>query len=100
MPAPGEGIVATAVYRRKLAPADLEAWKEAQAVLPDYATFLCAHEIPTGAVVLLETQACVTALDFSGGSAPQRIVSRAVTAGEGGDPVVKARELVLAKVHA
>jgi hypothetical protein len=100
VPEPGDGIVATAVYRRKLAPAELEAWKDAQAVLPDYSTFLCTREIPRGAVVVLETQACVTAVDFAEGSAPKRIVSRAVAGGGEGDPVATARELVLAKVQA
>ena len=99
VPASGDGIVATAVYRRKLAPADLEAWKDAQAVVPDYATFLCARSIPAGAIIILETAACVTALDFSSGSAPQRIVSRAITTEGGNDPGAQAREQVLAKVH-
>lgn len=99
VPAPGDGIVATAVYRRKLAPADLETWKEAQAVLPDYSTFLCARAVPTGTVVVLETPASVTALDFGAAGAPQRIVSRAVATGGPGDPVAQAREQVLAKVH-
>lgn len=100
VPGTGGGIVATAVYRRKLAPADLETLTDAQAVLPDYSAFLCARTVPTNAVVVLETPSCVTALDFSGDSAPQRIVSRAVKAGEGSDPAAKAREQVLAKVHA
>jgi hypothetical protein len=98
--APGDGIVATAVYRRKLAASDLEAWKEAQAVLPDYSTFLCARTIPTGSVVILETPASVTALDYGAASAPQRIVSRAVTSEGGSDPGAQAREQVLSKVHA
>jgi hypothetical protein len=99
VPAPGDGIVATAVYRRKLAPADLELWKEAQAVLPEYAAFLCARSIPAGAIVVLETGACVTALEFGNGGAPQRIVSRAVTSEGGSDPAAQARELVLAKLQ-
>jgi hypothetical protein len=99
VPAPGDGIVATAVYRRKLTPADIEPWKEAQAVLPDYAAFLCARSIPTGAVVILETAACVTALDFGNGAAPQRIVSRAITSEGGSDPGAQAREQVLAKLN-
>jgi hypothetical protein len=99
VPAPGDGIVATAVYRRKLAPADLELWKETQAVLPEYAAFLCARSIPAGAIVVLETGACVTALEFGNGGAPQRIVSRAVTSEGGSDPAAQARELVLAKLQ-
>ena len=95
----GDGLVATAVYRRKLAPEEIEAWKDAQAVIPDYAAFLCGGSGIKGAVVVLETPACVSALDFGpGGGVPQKIVSRAVATGSGHDAVAKAREQVLERV--
>ena len=95
----GDGLVATAVYRRKLAPAELESWKSAQAVIPDYAAFLCGSGPLKGAVAVLETAACVTALDFGpGGGSPQKIVSRAVAGGDLEDGIAKAREQVLDRV--
>jgi len=51
--------------------------------------------------VILETPACVTALDFGpGGGTPQKIVSRAVASGAADDAVSKAREKVLERVRA
>lgn len=98
--AQGDGLVATAVYRRKLAPAELEAWKDAQAVLPDYATFLCGTGSVQGSVVLLETAVCVTALDFGpGGGTPQKIVSRAIAGADKADAAAHAREQVLSRVE-
>jgi len=95
----GDGLVATAVYRRKLAPAEIEAWKDAHAVLPDYAAFLCGRGSAAGTVVVLETAVCVTALDFGpNAGVPQRIVSRAVATGAGSDPVAHAREQVLGRI--
>lgn len=95
----GDGLVATAVYRRKLSPEALESWKDAQAVLPDYAAFLCNRDPHGGKVVVLETPLSVTALDFGAAAgSPQRILSRAVQ-GDSPDATAQAREQVLARVH-
>ena len=97
-PAAGGGMVVFAGLRRKLV-TDLEAWKAASFVVPDFATWLPAGR-PQPAVVVLETAAAVTALDFFNDSLlPHRVVSRPVPAEPAGEEgIAAAREQVLARV--
>jgi hypothetical protein len=74
----GAGLaLAAAAYRRKFTPAELDSWKGALAVVPDFATWL-PRAAGVQAVVVLETPGSVTALDCRGGPLPERVVSRAV----------------------
>jgi len=92
------GMVVFAALRRKLA-AEQEAWKAAAFVVPDFATWLPAGRAQPG-VVVLETAAAVTALDFFNDSVlPHRVVSRPVPVEPGGEEgIAMAREQVLARV--
>ncbi len=92
------GLVVFAALRRKFA-AEQEAWSQASFVVPDFATWLPGATATTG-IVVLETAAAVSALEFAAGSAvPRRIVSRPVPAEPGGEEsIAVAREAVLARL--
>lgn len=89
------GLVAMAALRRKFSGFQ-EEWNRAGFVVPDFATWLPRGEAIPG-VVILETPAAVTALEYQNGSVlPRRVVSRPVP--ESDDPEVAieaARERVL-----
>lgn len=94
----GSAVFVFAAYRRRFAPEQTEAWPKTLFVLPDFAPALkLSFEADT--VVLLRTEAALTALYFEGGKPlPLRTASRPLAADAPAEAVEQARRRVTALV--